>query len=377
MPNNEEQKPAILLIGPLPHSSNSATNVIGGNKVMVLGLVHELGSRGFEMDAIDTSGDVTNLPAWKIQAARLVRFLRVVWEVMKKIRRFHLVFLLIAPYSALILASSVWMICKITRRPMVLRFSGFGLAKTYRNYGAVARWLADHTYMRASLIYVETQELCRQFNNPANFRWFPNTRDIKVPAVVSSEEPPAEEGKADQLTRRDISKLIFVAQLHMTKGLAEALDACRHLPENCHLNVFGPPMSDTDFSGFEGHPRATYGGVLKREEIPRVMSEHDLLLFPSYCRDEGIPGSILEAFQCGLPVIAASWGGVPEIVEHEENGLLVEPRSATALKTAIERLLEDPDLYQGLCAGAERRGEDFRNTNWYDRAASELHNLCR
>lgn len=359
MVNDENQIP-ILLIAPAG-SGKSATNVIGGNAHTAAELVQELEIRGFKPDILDTSGSVTNLTLWKIQAIRLARFLRVVWGVMRRIRYYRLVFLVIAPNSAIILASSLWVICKIVRRPLVLRVTGSALGLIYRNYGAVARWLADRTYMRCSLVYVETQQLRRDFDDFTNFRWFPNTRNVVAPAT----------GR-----RKKIRKLIFIARLEMEKGLAEALGACCHLPECCRLQVFGPSMSNTDLSLFKDHPRATYGGVLKPGEIPRVLSEHDLLLFPSYYRDEGYAGVILEAFQCGIPVVAARWGGVPELVEHEENGLLVEPRSAPAIQSAIERLLKDPDLYCRLCKGAKRRGEDFRSTRWYGGMASDLRGLC-
>ncbi len=78
----------------------------------------------------------------------------------------------------------------------------------------------------------------------------------------------------------------------------------------------------------DSHPRASYGGVLTRTQAPRALSEHDLLLHPSYREQEGYPGAIIEAFQCGVPVIAARCGGVAELVEHEKSGLLVAPRDA-------------------------------------------------
>ncbi len=353
----------ILVIAPLG-SGASSTNVVGGNTVLAAESVRELGERGFDLDVLDTSGSVTNLSPWRIHVFRLARFLRVIRGVVKKIRHTQVVFLVIVPHSALVLASAVWIICRIARRPLVLRLSGSELSLVYRGYGAMARWLADRTWMRCSLVYVETQQLYRDFNHRTTFRWFPNTRNVAAPATV-------------RRRRGDLRKLIFVARLHMDKGLAEALDACRHLPEQCHLQVFGPGMSDTDWSLFEGHPRATYGGVLEPKDMPRILSEHDLLLFPSYCPMEGYPGVILEAFQIGLPVIAAKWGGVPELVQHEECGLLVEPRSTSGLKAAIERLMDDPDLYWRLCEGAERRGDDFRSPKWHDRMASDLRSLCR
>ncbi len=360
MSKNQPRKPTILLIAPIQQTGASDTNILGGNKVMADEHARELGLRGFGIEIVDTSGSVTNLPPWRIRANYLMRFLRITKGALKNIRRSDVVFLILASYSAISMASFFWVVCKIARKPLVVRITGGDLSRCYLNYGAAARWLSSHTWMRSSLVYVETQGLHRMFSDWHNFRWFPNTRDIKPPAAIR---------------RSKINNLIFLARLHMDKGLAEALDACRHLPEGCHLNIFGPAMSDTDFSLFDVHPKATYGGVLDPAEVPRVMNEHDLLLFPSYM-NEGYPGSILEAFQCGVPVVAAKMGGVPELVEHEESGLLIEPHSAEEIRSALERLLQDAQLYRRLCEGAKRRGEYFRSPNWYDRVAAELRSLC-
>ncbi len=358
--SSENRMSDILLIAPLP-GTESTTSVIGGTKIMAAEQVRQLRMRGLDLDILDSLASVTNMPTWKIQVTRFIRFLRVVWLTVARVRRSRIIFLIIAPYSAAIMASVVWVISRLAHRPMVLRFSGGDADLVYRNYGALARWTADRTWMRCALVYVQSQRLYREFGPLTNVRWHPTVRDVEAPAAARRGVP---------------RKLIFIARLEMDKGLAEALDACRHLPENCHLRVFGPRMPDTDFSLFGGHLRADYGGVLDPEEVPRALSEHDLLLYPSYFRGEGYPNTILEAFQCGIPVVAARWGGVSELVEHEENGLLVEPRSTVAVRSAIERLIEDPGLYRRLCEGARRRGEYFRSRTWYDRMASDLRSVC-
>ncbi len=329
---------------------------------MVDDQVRELMMRGFDSRVVDTSGRVTNLPACKVRVSRILRFIKVVWGALWGIQGSDAVILIVAPYSAFPLASFFWAFCKITSRPLIVRVSAAGLRSVYLKYGVLTRWLADRTYMRSSRVYVETEQLQREFGNRSNFRWFPNTRDLKP----------------NRIDRRDrIIKIIFLSRLDMAKGLGEALEACRDLPEECQLNVFGPAMSDTDFSLFENHPRAAYGGVLAPADVPRVLSEHDLMLFPSYMGlAEGYPGSIIEAFQCGIPVVAARFGGVSELVEHEKSGLLIEPRSADAVREAIERLLKDINLYQRLCEGAKQRGEFLRSDKWYDRMASDLHRMC-
>ena len=201
----------------------------------------------------------------------------------------------------------------------------------------------------------------QRFAGRASVQWFSNTRDVAAPPIVY---------------RPRVRKLLFVAQLRMEKGLGETLDACRHLPADCHLNVYGPPMPNTDFGMFDRHERATYRGVVGSSEIPAVLMDHDLLLLPSYFGAEGYPGIVLEALQCGRPVIATWWRSIPEVVEHEESGLLVKPRSSSALKEAILRVLEDPALYARLCAGARERGEFFRSGRWYDRLADDLRGVA-
>ncbi len=350
-------------MGPLPAKSASLGEPIGGARVTFAEAVRELDRRGFDLDVINTARPRPNLPLWKILSYEFLTFARVVWTILWRARRSDLVFLHMSAYSALLAASTIWaLLCRVLRRPLALRFFGDSLYFTYHRYGPARRWLMDRTCLRAALVYEERQTL-RAFSSKDNFRWLANTRDI-IPAEIRQD-------------RDHVRKLIFMGQLRKEKGLAEALAACRSLPEDCHLRVFGPRMPNTDFSLFDGHPRATYGGVLEPEEVPRVLAEHDLLLFLSYMRSEGTPGVIIEAFQCGVPVIATSIGGVPEQVEHEKSGLLVEPRSVPELKAAIQQLIDDPALYRRLCAGAGQRGEFFRSGRHFDRLAEELRGLAR
>ena len=84
----------------------------------------------------------------------------------------------------------------------------------------------------------------------------------------------------------------------MKKGLGEALEACRQLAPQIHLDVYGLRMEDTDFTLFDRHTGATYGGVLSPQEIPAALARHDVLILPSYWDSEGYSGIILEALQC-------------------------------------------------------------------------------
>ncbi len=78
-----------------------------------------------------------------------------------------------------------------------------------------------------------------------------------------------------------------------------------------------------------------------RTDVPAVLRGSDICVMPSF--KEGLGTSVLDALWCGLPVVAAATGGIPEIVHDGENGILVPPRDSEALANAILRLLKDPE----------------------------------
>jgi glycosyltransferase involved in cell wall biosynthesis len=82
---------------------------------------------------------------------------------------------------------------------------------------------------------------------------------------------------------------------------------------------------------------------------------------------DGIPNVLMEAMACGLPIISTTVSGIPEIVSHGVNGLLVPPDDALSLAEALLRLKRDPLLGQRLSREASRTvsekfdGEKFAN----------------
>jgi len=96
----------------------------------------------------------------------------------------------------------------------------------------------------------------------------------------------------------------------------------------------------------------------ERNDVAELLAAADLFVLSS--RSEGLPLSILEAMAAGLPVVASSVGGVPELVVDGETGLLVPPDDPHALAAAIERLLDDSALRRRLgAAGRTRVWEHF------------------
>ena len=87
-------------------------------------------------------------------------------------------------------------------------------------------------------------------------------------------------------------------------------------------------------------------GAVKPTEMGRYYDAADVYLNASDI--DNMPNSIIESFACGLPVVTTRAGGIPYIVEHERNGLLVDCGDHTALANAAMRLLDEPALARRL-----------------------------
>jgi glycosyltransferase involved in cell wall biosynthesis len=89
---------------------------------------------------------------------------------------------------------------------------------------------------------------------------------------------------------------------------------------------------------------------LTQSDVSRALDEATALVLPS--RSEGMGRVIVEAFCRGRAVVAARVGGIPDLVEDGQNGLLVEPGDTQALADALVRILTDRQLAERLGAGA-------------------------
>ena len=99
---------------------------------------------------------------------------------------------------------------------------------------------------------------------------------------------------------------------------------------------------------------------LSPPEVAKLLDQSTLLAMSS--ASEGLGRVIMEAFSRGRPVVGTAVGGIPDLVTHGRNGLLVPARDPEALADALVRVLEDRELAEQLARGAREDGEQLRWT---------------
>jgi len=108
------------------------------------------------------------------------------------------------------------------------------------------------------------------------------------------------------------------------------------------------------------HERIHFSGFIK--DAYKYLNELDLFFISS--KTEGLGTSIIDAQAAGLPVVATRAGGIPEIVNHEETGLLADVGDSKELAKQISRILNDTELKEKIINGASDQLTRFdaRNT---------------
>ena len=94
-----------------------------------------------------------------------------------------------------------------------------------------------------------------------------------------------------------------------------------------------------------------------RKDIPVILPDIDVLLYTS--KEEGLGTTLLDVLACGVPIVATNAGGIPEIIQHQKNGLLAPVGDAQKLANAVSTILCEANLAKDYVAEGKERVKVF------------------
>lgn len=145
-----------------------------------------------------------------------------------------------------------------------------------------------------------------------------------------------------------------IAEHHQNKGLDILIDALPLLPET-HAYLIGDGVErkslESQIHAQNVADRAHLLGAIGNAK--KYITAFDIFVLPS--RTESLGYVLLEAGIAKVPVVGTRVGGIPEIIVHEETGLLVESENSALLASAITRLKEDAELQTKLSANLYKK----------------------
>lgn len=239
------------------------------------------------------------------------------------------------------------------------------IVSSIRSIDPWRRWyhvLLDRATSRLAALYISNSEAGRQAAI-ARERLSPS----KVRVVYSGiPQRPIPIGERDDVRRQlalaaeDFPVIVILANLREMKGHRDVVEALPAILKAYPAARFVFAGRDDSRGGIEqlARERGVHDAIRfigYYADTPRLLAASDIFMLPSHW--EGLPVSVIEAMHAGMPIITTKVGGIPELVAHESEALLIDPAAPDQIATSVLRLADDPALRQALGTQARARAQ--------------------
>ena len=239
------------------------------------------------------------------------------------------------------------------------------------HYVVIGGWLYSYLVNRRVIssclkrftgIYVETQSLKKQLlaQGFKNVLVMPNFRTIK-------------EINHDKLKKKyqEPYKVCTFSRVMQDKGIGDAVNAINQINnewerEVFHLDIYGP-IEKGEEQWFDKLQKdfgtsITYQGNVDYKRAIETLSDYFALIFPTRFYTEGLPGTIIDAFGAGVPVIYSCWEHAPYILS-ELTGIGYEFQNVQDLVRVLKRVAERPEMLTNLKANCIQEEKKYDSKN--------------
>lgn len=218
-------------------------------------------------------------------------------------------------------------------------------------------------------VWVETEGCARAVRGylHAEVEVIPNFKSLEAVSVPRGNGP--------------VRRFCTFSRVIPEKGIAEAVRAVAaarwlHPTANLTLDVWGPvePSYAAEFKELVGRNEdfVFYRGTAPFDNSVEALADQDVLLFPTCWASEGFPGTIVDAFSAGLPVVASDWNSNGEVVEHLETGLVYPTPGIPSLTDAVRWCVENPGDVRRMALNCVAKARDYAPGPWIAKIVEEL-----
>jgi len=154
-------------------------------------------------------------------------------------------------------------------------------------------------------------------------------------------------------------KIISVSRFVEKKGYPYLIEACKILKQrniafSCEIHGYGPEKKKLEqLIGKQGlHKDVSLKGELNHEEVIEFIKKGSVFVLPCIKASnndmDGIPNVLMESMALEIPTIATDVTGIPELIDHETNGIMVPQNDSSALADAIVKIKNDPVFAESI-----------------------------
>ncbi len=312
---------------------------------------------------------IKHIATWTGSKNTIVIFLKGLLLFIYKLLRnqVDLIHIHVSERGSFLRKSIIATVAFIFSKPVIMHTHGCEFHIFYDSLPIPLKYLLNKVLQNCACVIVLSeswkqlyQEKCGLSPNKVLVRYNPVVTPEIIPSKVNSE------------------KIVFLilGKVNERKGVFDLLHALSELsPEtrkNVELIIAGSGEVDkaialTKTLDIESLVRFT--GWVNYQVRDQLLAEADVFVLPSY--NEGLPMALLEAMAWKIPVITTPVGGIPEVIEHNQTGFLVEPGNIKAITASMLSLIEDESLRDKFGKAAYEKASLLDIKNY----SKEIHNL--
>ena len=208
-------------------------------------------------------------------------------------------------------------------------------------------------------IYVETNVMISELKNIGfeNIRYLPNFKSLDI---LSRKEL--------EYTTSEPYKLCTFSRVMKEKGIENAIKTVHKINRRQNrtaytLDIYGQ-IEDNYKKEFqkliESSPEyVRYKGLIDYSESTSVLRKYFALLFPTQFKTEGIPGTIIDAYTAGLPVVASKWESSEEIIDQYSTGIIYDFDNENGLEESLMKVLANPEIINQMKGNCLKKAEEY------------------
>jgi phosphatidylinositol alpha-mannosyltransferase len=245
--------------------------------------------------------------------------------------------------------------------PIVATFHSAGYTSSYRMWGKTMKLIAPRIDIRTA-VSKDAVELVQQYLGGDYEVLFNGIEVDRYRPVVKTQRENA---------------IFFLGRHESRKGLSVLLEAMTKLPDDVTLWIGsdGPETAQLQ-ERYKGDSRIEWLGRISDEEKISRLHRAGVFCAPSL-HGESFGVVLLEAMAAGTPVVASSLDGYMNVATHDVNAILVEPGDATALASALARVLVDARLRQRLVEAGTTHADSYSMDHLADKYIEIYYRLLR
>ena len=282
------------------------------------------------------------------QRWQLLRLLQMLWDTWRLRNTVQVVFIDTYSTRNFYYALLVSQLCRVLKLPYIPILHGGAIPKRLERSPGMSRCIFAH----ARLLVSPSRYLQEVFKGYGydHVIYIPNSVDIRLYPY--------------QFKTVHHIQLLWVrsfSTIYHPQMAVQVLHALKQQGYQASLTMVGPD-ADGSLKAVQQLARTlgvqvTITGKLPKAEWHALAQQHNVFINTAHF--DNMPVSVIEAMALGLPVVSTKVGGMPYLLEHGVDGLLVPDGDVEAMVAAVVRLHREPDLVQRLSAAARLKAEGF------------------